>query len=160
MAIYIEYDGIEGDVTADGYAKHFAVEDFSFGVGRAISMESGNMANRESTRPSLSEVVVTKELDKSSASLFSQSVTGTKGTTVKIKFVRTGEKKIEKYLELELKNVLVSSYSVTANSEGMPTESLSLSYTEVLVSHFVFDGANANGTPYRHAYSLEKGKSV
>jgi type VI secretion system secreted protein Hcp len=47
MAIYIEYEGIKGNVTADGFADHIKVLSLNFGVGRGISMEAGHMANRE-----------------------------------------------------------------------------------------------------------------
>ncbi len=60
MAIYCEYKGIKGNVTADGYKDHIAVLSVQFGVGRGITMEPGNMSNREATRPSLSEITRNK----------------------------------------------------------------------------------------------------
>ena len=65
MAIYLEYTGIKGNVTAEGYKDHIAVQSVQFGVGRGISMEAGNLSNRESTRPSLSEITLTKAADNS-----------------------------------------------------------------------------------------------
>ena len=94
MAIYLEYDGINGNVTADGYQDQIGVLSFAFGVGRAISMEPGNMANREATRPSVSEVTVTKMMDNASSSLFKEAVTGSAGKTVKLHFVATGADKV------------------------------------------------------------------
>ena len=46
MAIYVEYEGIKGNVTADGYKDHISVQSLQFGVGRGISMEPGNLSNR------------------------------------------------------------------------------------------------------------------
>jgi len=72
MAIYMNYNGkkIKGNVTATGYEDWIELDSIQFGVGRGISMEVGNMANREATRPSLSEVVVTKMMDNASGGLF------------------------------------------------------------------------------------------
>ena len=58
--ITIDYEGIEGNVTADGFEGQILVSSIHFGVGRGISMEPGNLANREATRPSLSEISFTK----------------------------------------------------------------------------------------------------
>jgi type VI secretion system secreted protein Hcp len=60
MAIYMKIDGIDGSVTAKGFEKQIELHSFQFGVGRAISMDSGNAANRSHGRPSLSEITVTK----------------------------------------------------------------------------------------------------
>ncbi len=49
MAIYIEYEGIKGNVTAVGYKNPIAVSSLAFGMLRGISMEAGNMSNREAT---------------------------------------------------------------------------------------------------------------
>ena len=75
MAIYLEYEGIKGNVTADGYKDCIAVDSVQFGVGRGISMEAGNVSNRESTRPSVSEVTLTKKADNSVTAIFKEAVT-------------------------------------------------------------------------------------
>lgn len=37
MAIYIEYEGIKGNTTADGYKDHLTVSSLQFGVGKVIT---------------------------------------------------------------------------------------------------------------------------
>ena len=98
MTIYVDYEGVEGKVTADGYKKHLKFDSFTFGVGRPITMESGNLVNREKTKPSLSEISLTRTTDGASLPLFKEAVSGTAGKTVKIKFVNTGGDKIEEYM--------------------------------------------------------------
>ncbi|MBV1919124.1 MAG: type VI secretion system tube protein Hcp, partial [Pseudomonadales bacterium] len=46
MAIYLEIEGVEGNITAKGYEKMIEVSSFNWGVGRAISQNTGRMANR------------------------------------------------------------------------------------------------------------------
>ena len=70
MAIYLIYEGIKGNVTADGYKDHIQISSLQFGVGRGVSMEPGNLANREATRPSISEVTITKAADNSVTDFF------------------------------------------------------------------------------------------
>lgn len=49
MAIYLKFGNVKGNVTAGGYAGQIAVTSVSFGVSRKVSMEAGNLSNRESS---------------------------------------------------------------------------------------------------------------
>ena len=53
MAIYIDYEGLKGNVTATGYEGMIALDFFAFGVQRNISMQTGALANREFTKGNL-----------------------------------------------------------------------------------------------------------
>ena len=160
MAIYLEYEGIKGNVTAEGYKDHIAVESVQFGVGRGISMEAGNLSNRESTRPSLSEISLTKAADNSVTSIFKEAVTGSAGKKVVIKFVRTGADKVQEFMDYTLENCLVSSYSMSASAEGEPMESISLSYSKIMINYSDFDKSNKSGNPQRVGYDLESAKPM
>ncbi len=160
MSIYLEYDGIKGNVTADGYADHIAVLSVQFGVGRGISMEAGNLSNRESTRPSLSEISLTKVADNSVTAIFKESVTGSAGKKVTIKFVRTGADKVQEYMSYTLEDCIVSAYSISAESEGEPMESISLSYSKIMINYSDFDKTNKSGNPQRVGYDLETAKPL
>ncbi len=160
MAIYLLYEGIKGNVTADGYKDHIAVQSVQFGVGRGISMEAGNISNRESTRPSLSEISLTKEADNSVTALFKESVTGNAGKKVVIKFVRTGSDKVQEYMDYTLEDCLVSGYSITADAEGAPMEQITLSYAKIMINYSDFDKTNKSGNPQRVGYDLTTAKPL
>lgn len=160
MAIYIEYTGIDGNVTADGFANHIKALSLSFGVGRGISMEPGNMANREATRPSISEINFTKLADNSTSSLFKESVSGAAGKTVKIKFVQTGADSVTVFMDYELQDCLVSSYSISADGESDPVEAISLSFSKIMVNYHDFDKNNTGKSPARVGYNLESAKPL
>ena len=133
MAIYLNFNNKTpaGNVTAKGYEDWIEVDSFSFGVGRSITMEAGAMSNREASRPSLSEVTITKMLDAASGGLFKESVTGSEGVTVVIDIVQTGANTVQKYASYKLENCMVSSYSIGASAGGAPTETLSLSFARI-----------------------------
>ena len=160
MSIYLEYDGIKGNVTADGYKDHIAVLSVQFGVGRGISMEAGNLSNRESTRPSLSEISLTKAADNSVTAIFKEAVTGSAGKKVTIKFVRTGADKVQEYMSYALEDCIVSGYSISADAEGEPMESISLSYSKIMINYSDFDKSNKSGNPQRVGYDLETAKPL
>jgi type VI secretion system secreted protein Hcp len=160
MAVYIEYEGIKGNVTAEGFVDHISVHSIQLGVSRGISMESGHMANREATRPSLSEITFTKNADSSSIALFKESVVGAAGKLVKIKFAQTGADAVVIYMDYELHDCLVSSYSVSAGGDSDPVESISLSYSKILVNYHDYDKKNAGKSPQRAGYDLTTAKPL
>ena len=160
MAIYLQYDGIKGNVTAEGYTDHIRVESLHFGVSRGISMEAGNMANREASRPSLSEISLSKLADNSVTAIFKEAVTGSAGKKVVIKFVRTSSDKLQEYMSYTLEDCLVSSYSMSASSEGEPMENITLSYSKIMINYSDFDKTNKSGNPQRVGYDLESAKPL
>ena len=160
MAIYVNWKGIDGSVTAKGYVNQIEVDSFGFGVGRGISMEAGNMTNRESSPPSITEISISKTMDNSTSGLFKESLTGSKGKTVEINFVRTGSDKMIKFVSYELHDVLISGYSVSANSSGEPVETLSLSFSKIVFAHEASDGSNKAGSPMRVGYDIAQGTSL
>lgn len=160
MAIYMNFNAlaIKGNVTAAGFEDWIEVDSFSLGTGRGISMEVGNMANREATRPSISEVTISKMLDNASGGLFKESLTGVEGVEVKISIVQTGAKQVEKFAEYVLSDVLISSYSVNASGGSAPYESLSLSFSKIIADLQGADKTNKNGQNMKVGYDLTTGK--
>lgn len=159
MAIYMKFDGIDGDVTAKGYEKQIEVDSFQFGVGRAISMDAGSAANRSSGRPSLSEITVTKRMDKSSFGIMKEVLSGSDGKKVKISVVEISKDQLKEYVGYELEEVMVSGYSVSTGGEGSPSESISLSYAKITASFTAADKSNKAGTPQRVSYDLATAKA-
>lgn len=160
MAIYLEYEGIKGNVTAEGYKDHIAVQSLSFGVGRGISMEPGNLSNREATRPTVSEVTLTKVADNSATALFKEAVTGSAGKKVTIKFVQTGADKVTEYMDYVLEDCLVSGYQISGSGDGDPVETISLSFSKIMVNYNDFDKSNKSSSPQRVGYDLTTAKPL
>ncbi len=160
MAIYLLYEGIKGNVTADGYKDHIQIASLQFGVGRGVSMEPGNLANREATRPSVSEVTISKTADNSVTDFFRESVVGSAGKTAKFKFVQTGTDKVIKYMNIDLFDTIVSGYSISAPGDGDPMESISISFSKIEVNYNDFDTANKNSNPQRVGYDLATAKPI
>ena len=158
--IYIQYDTIEGNATAEGYEKHIRVDSMQFGVGRGITMEPGNLANREATRPSLSEVTFTHKTDNSATALFKEAVSGSTGKTVEIKFVQTGTDALIEYMSYTLYDVLVSGYSISADGDSDPVETVSLSYSKIEVKYNDYDKNNASASPQVVGYDLTTAKPL
>ena len=157
MAIYMKYEGIDGEATHDAHKKWIDIGSLQFGVGRGISTPSGSTANRESSEPSVSEVVVTKQMDGSSSKLFTESLTGAAGKKVEIHLVSTGSPG-NTYAEYILTGGLISGYSISSGGDR-PSESISINFTKIEYKHIPYDQGNKAGTPVTVSYDLATTKS-
>jgi type VI secretion system secreted protein Hcp len=160
MAIYLEYEGIKGNVTAEGFKDHVLVDSVSFGVSRGLTMVAGSMSNREVGKPNVSEVSLTKKADNSVTALFKEAVSGSAGKKVKLKFVRTGSTKVEQFMEYTLHDCLVSSYHISADGDQEPTENVTLSFSKCEINYTDYDGKNKGGSPQRTGYDLTSAKAL
>jgi type VI secretion system secreted protein Hcp len=156
MPIYMKYEGIDGDVTAAGHEKWIELNSCQLGTSRHITNPTGRGADRESSAPSVSEIVVTKMTDAASTGLLREALWG-EGKLVKIDFCKTDKDKIEPYLQLELENTMVSSFSVSSGGDR-PMESLSLNFTKIVFNNIGLGKANETGQPDRAEWDLAEAK--
>ena len=152
MPIYMKYDTINGDVTAKDHEKWIEVNSFQWGVGRGISSPTGASADRESSAPSVSEIVVTKETDIASTKLVNESLQG-EGVEVKLDFCKTDKGNLSVYLAYTLTNTMISGYSLSSGGDR-PTESLSLNFTKIEMRDIGLGSKNEDGQPETVGYDL------
>lgn len=157
MAIYLKFGNVKGNVTAEGFTGQIALHTARFNVSRQVTMETGNLSNREFAKPTLSVVTITKDADSSAAALFKEALAGSAGQEAIITFVQTGDK-LQEYLSYKLSNCIVSHYDLSGNQDGAPTEILDLSYSAIEASYKDRDAANKTGNPQRVAYDLKAAK--
>jgi type VI secretion system secreted protein Hcp len=144
VPIFLNYDGVPGDVAAEGHQKWIEISSFQWGVGRGIRSATSRGADREGTTPSVSEITLTKVNDSASPNLLRASLglppVG-EGKTVKIDFCKTDTSEPEAYLQITLENTLVSSWS-TSSGGDRPVETISLNFTKVEYKNTQMGAAN------------------
>lgn len=160
MPIYMNFDSlsIKGDVTAEGHKDWIELGSFQFGVGRGISSPTGGSADRESSAPSVSEIVVTKAQDASSPLLMNEALQG-EGKVVIIDFVRTDKGALETYLTYTLTDTMISGFSSSSGGDR-PSESLSLNFTKFEFKSTPGTSTNEGGSPQTVTYDVGKAKVV
>src|SRR5262249_54759239 len=156
--IYMKFEGIDGDVTAEGHEKWIELNSFQSGLGRHIGVPTGRHAEREASAPSVSESVVTKPGDWASPKLMQHALWG-EGVKVQIDFCKTDKDKLEAYQTYELEDVLISNLSVSSGGER-PMESLALNFTKIVFTHIPMGDVNETGSPEKVGYDLAKAKSI
>ena len=159
MAIYLKLGDIKGEVTAEGFKDQIECFSMQFGIGRAIHTPVGAVTNREASAPSISEVTITKNLDKASILLFTESVVGKKEKALKaeITITKTGGDSLEKIAVYTLHNTMISGYSVSTGGDR-PTESLSLNFTKIEIEVTDETATGDAGSPVRASYDLATAK--
>ena len=160
--VYMEYQGIKGNVTAAGYEGMIALDFYTLGVDREISMISGAMANRESSAPHFSVVVTGKRLDGASPGLLREAVAGAGGKQVILHFVRTGKKGLQEYMTYTFEGCLPVHFGTldTRSETSAAVERLYLSYTSVMLSYFERGADNKIVSVHRYGYDLALAKSL
>lgn len=157
MAIYLEIDGIEGDVTAEGHEGWIECTSMQWGVGRGIHTTTGSAQERESSAPSVSEVTVTTAMNKATPLLFTEACVG-KSKAVKIDLVQTGES-LETYMSYELSDSLISGYSMSTGGDR-PSESVSFNFTKIEMKYTPYDNKHQAQAPIPAGYDISVGKKV
>jgi type VI secretion system secreted protein Hcp len=160
MAIFLQYDGIDGEVSAEGHDAWIELSSVQWGAMRNVSTSAGSGANRNSAVPQLSEVTITKPLDKSSVHLFQEMLAPTKSKKAKIDFVRADADKLEVYLQFELDDVMVAGYHVSSGGDGQPLESLNLNFVKFTLVHTGTTQQGETGQPFKAGYDLALGKPM
>lgn len=69
MAIYLKYDGVDGNVTTKGFEKQIELNSASFGAGRSMGMSARTDVNRGHAEPRLTEISVSKGWDDMASGL-------------------------------------------------------------------------------------------
>lgn len=162
MAIYMKVDGVEGHVTAKGYEKWIELDSVNFNVNRTINTKPGNVSDRESTKPTLSEIAVTKVMDKTTPNLFSEACIGKSKPKVEIHVCQTGDK-ISPYMEYTLSNVLISNYQVQGQNKcenAAPLETINLNFDKIEMKYTPYDEKHNAGSPIPAGYDLSTGTKV
>lgn len=158
MAIYLKFGNVKGNVTADGFKDQISLNTVHFNVSRNVSMEAGNLSNREPSKPTISAVTITKDADSSVAALFKEALAGSAGQEAVITFVHTGTDKVREFISYKLSNCIISHYDFSGDKDGVPSEILQLSFSAIETSYKDHDASNKAGNPQRVAYDVKTAK--
>ncbi len=161
MTTYLKIDGIHGDVSANGHEQWIAINTLNFHVKRALSATPGRLADREGTRPAISEIVLTKRMDKSSPHLFIEACSG-KAKQVQIDICQSSSSELTPYASFTLRNAIISGYSINCESTGhnYPEESISLSFDQIEMKYTPFDEQNNPQSPIPAGYDLKQASAM
>jgi type VI secretion system secreted protein Hcp len=134
-AAFLKIDGIDGESKDDKHKGEIVIESWSWGMSQSGAGAPAGRGGAGAGKVSTSDIVVNKELDKSSPQLMKALADGKHIKEVVLSLRKAGENQ-EDYLIITMKNVMVTSYSVSGSSANdRPMESLSLNFEEIKVEY-------------------------
>ncbi len=142
-AAYIKFDGVDGEAKDRDRGGWSDILSFSHGISRPMTAGATG-ATRQRGDVTLGDLVVVKELDKSSPKLMEALTTGNIFPSITLDVARSSsDGGRTTYLQWELTNVMVTNYRVGGATSGddRPTETISLNYEEIKVTYTEQDAA-------------------
>lgn len=140
-SIFLQHPTIKGWTSDKNHQGFIDIEDIKWGVGRQITSVTSTQGDRESSNAVISDLIITKWMDKTSPYLFIETCCGT-GKTIKIIMTKTGTGDGgDVFLEYTLENALFSKMEVEAlrASNVRPAEEYRISFTSMSVKYIQYD---------------------
>jgi type VI secretion system secreted protein Hcp len=161
MPAYLKMGDIKGEVSEQDHKDWVLIEQMSAPIHRSIPAGAVDQ-KRLRGETTLGDVVVVRNLDKSSPKLQESCANGTFFKEVEVHFCTAVANKQEPYLKYKLSNVIVTSYSFHGNAKGdpQPTEEITMAYTAVEWTYVVIDKDTGRKSGQVAAkYNVSEGKA-
>jgi type VI secretion system secreted protein Hcp len=160
MALFIKFDGIDGECNDKDHKNWSDLLSFSWGLRKAGAGTTGQTRRRGVV--TVEDVMVTKEVDKSSPKLAEAVCMGKVFPKVELHDTATYGDTRATFMKWELKNVMVSAHSLSAAGGGdaVPTETVSLNFEEVKQTYTEYDAKGAKKGNVEMAWKVEEGQKA
>jgi type VI secretion system secreted protein Hcp len=123
---FMQVKGIDGESQDDGHKNWIEILHFEFAAHQPAGGSRSSSGAASGERVNVSDVSISKLVDKASPKLFLACCNGEHIPEVTIHLCRAGKDKV-KYLEYKLSDVIISSYAPSGAAGGgdpVPTEQL------------------------------------
>ncbi len=155
MPIYIKFDSIPGE--SQDIKGAIEVDSFAWGLSNS---SPGGAAGGDSGKGKVQfqDFQFVKSEDSTSPVLFLSCASGKHFQKVEIHLRKSGEKQID-YLKIDLEDVMVSSFSQAGAGE-VPTESISLNFAKIIMTHTPQSKGGTAGKPITAGWDLGTQKKI
>ena len=157
-AAFAKFDGIDGesqDANHENWIDLIAIQE---SISIPTSATTGGTRVRGA--PQFDDIVLTKELDKSSVKLREKLAQGAVIPKLEIELTATYGGARQTYFRYELKNVQITSLSINASGgEGVPvTEVVSVNFEEIKWTYTEFDAEGNSKGNVEATWNVERGE--
>lgn len=157
MAAYIKFDGVLGEAQDKDHKDWSDILSFNQAISQPGAGATGPTRRRGDVV--MADFVVVKELDKASPKLAESICKGKIFAKVDIHVTAsTTDAGRVTYYAYELKNVMVTDYSIAGSgqAEDVPTETFSLNFEELKVTYTEVDKAGAAKGNVEYTWKVEE----
>lgn len=131
FSAFVNFGDIKGEVTEKEHKDWVAVTKVQFAVTQPPSTTQQTAGGRSAEAVEFSEFIIEKLIDKATPKLFEAACKGTHIPEVIIDYSRAGGDAAVKYLEIKLKEVLISGISHAGDPKGanqFPSEEIRMTF--------------------------------
>lgn len=155
--MFLKIDGIKGESTDTKHKDEIEIFSYSWGLTQSGGLASGGGGGAGKVQ--FQDFHFTKNVDKTSPSLFLKCATGTHIKEAMLSVRKAGEGQKD-FLIIKLNDVLVSSYQSGGSSGGdLPTDQVSINYAKIEYSVTTQDPTGAAGETVRAGWDLKANKA-
>lgn len=137
--MYLQLDGIKGESVDVNHKDWIEILSLSHGFTQPVTpvrASSGSTVERCNH----SDIAVTKYVDKATDAILNRIWSGKQIPKAVIECFRAdGQNKPVKYLEIDLEQVVISNYNISAGQGSLPMENISLAYGKVTYKYMQYD---------------------
>jgi type VI secretion system secreted protein Hcp len=140
MPAFVKIGDIKGESTDGSHKDWIIIQSMSSPIHRTIPAGAKDQ-QRTKGETTLGDIVMVRQLDKSSPKLAEACASGKFYPEVEIHFCSTVKGKQEPYLKYLLKNAIVTSYNFHGEASGnpLPSEEVTLGFTEIEWTYTILD---------------------
>jgi type VI secretion system secreted protein Hcp len=155
----MQFPNATGGVIAQGFNGWIELDSAMFGMDRPSDSRVGKGGYSATGKLQVHNITVTKQTDGASPQLTIAALQGTFDKTIQIAFTTTSQGGMVNFMSYTLTNAGIASTQTTANQNGLPTESYSLSFGKI---QFTFNNMDQAGksSPTITGYDLESATSL
>lgn len=159
MAIFIKFDGVDGESTKEGYKGWVEAQHFSYGIMSPSDIASGTGASAGA--PTISDVTTSQFSGRHTPELDKKICAGQHFSKIEIhKCKTTGSGILEPSFKLEMTNAYVSSLSSSNGEDGPAQESTSFNAEQITREYMAQDATGALTTVGKTGYNIKEAKTV
>lgn len=156
--MFLQITGIDGEATDDTHKDWIEVLSYSFGMTDPGAGATGTTRRRGDVV--LEDIVVVKELDKSSPKLMEKCAKGEVIASLMIDVCRVVDGSASSYYKYELEKVMVTSFhSSGSTEEGVPVETVTLNFEEITVTYTEIDTTGKSKGNVEFNWKVEEGET-
>jgi type VI secretion system secreted protein Hcp len=146
---FLKIDGIKGESVDKDHKDEIQIESWSWGAAQS---STGASSGRSSGKSCAQEINFTKLIDKSSPLLAAGVMSGGVIPNAVLIGRKSGGDKPVEFLQYEMKNVLISSYSIAGSNSSLPMDSFSLNFASVTIEYKTQKPDGSAGDPTRVSF--------
>jgi len=131
---YFKIDGVKGESQNDQFVEYIELDSYSFGASNPADVGGQGLS---AGKTSLSDFSFTCALDSASWQIVKNLYSGTHIASCVFAGCKAGgDKHTYKYIEVTMTNCYITSHSTGGGSQGVPSQSVSIAYEQILYNYF------------------------